>query len=86
MARLVMGQPTARSQQEGIKEPERDAQQEDQPDATGDEDIEDYNSDVDYEGSEPGVKQSVQEHKGRLILMQNMWKWKFPKVGPSTRG
>ena len=63
MARLVRGRPTARSQQEGIEEPERDPQQEDQPDATGGKDIADYNPDIDYEGSEPKVKQSAQEQR-----------------------
>ena len=63
MARPVRGCPTARSQQEGIEEPERDPQQEDQPDATGGEDIADYDLDVDYEGSEPEVKQSAQEQR-----------------------
>ena len=63
MARLLRGCPTARLQQEGIEEPERDPQQEDQPDAIGGEDIVDYNPDVDYEGSEPKVKQSAQEQR-----------------------
>ena len=63
MARLVRGCPTARSQQEGIEEPERDPQQEDQPDATGGKDIADYNPDIDYEGSEPEVEQSAQEQR-----------------------
>ena len=55
----MRGCPTARSQQEGIEEPERDPQQEDQPDATEGKDIADYNPDVGYEGSEPKVKQSA---------------------------
>ena len=55
MARLVRGCPTARSQQVGIEEPERDSQQEDQPDATGGKDIADYDLDINYEGSEPKV-------------------------------
>ena len=63
MARPVRGHPTARSQQEGIEEPERDPQQEDQPDATGGKDIADYDLDVDYEGSEPKAKQSAQEQR-----------------------
>ena len=63
MARLVRGHPTARSQQEGIEEPERDPQQEDQPDATGGKDIEDYNPDLNYEWSEPEVKQSAHEQR-----------------------
>ena len=52
MARPVRGRPTARSKQEGIGEPERDPQQEDQPDATEGKDIAHYDLDVDYEGSE----------------------------------
>ena len=63
MARLVRGCPTDRSQQEGIEEPERDPQQEDQQDATGGEDIADYDPDVDYEGSEPEVEQSAEEQR-----------------------
>ena len=81
MARLVRGRPTARSQQEGIEEPERDPQQEDQPDATGGKDIADCNPDVGYEGSEPKLSR-VLKNKGRLILMQNLWKWNFPKSDP----
>ena len=42
MARRVRGCTTARLQQEGIEEPERDLQQENQPDATEDKDIADY--------------------------------------------
>ena len=63
MARSVKGCPTARPQQDCIEEPERDPQQEDQPDAIGDKDIADYNLDVDYEGSEPEVEQSAQEER-----------------------
>ena len=63
MARLLRGCPTARSQEEGIEEPERDSQQEDQPDATAGEDIVDYNPDLDYDGSEPEVEQSAQEQR-----------------------
>ena len=62
-ARLVRGAPIARSQQEGIEESERDPEQEDQTNATGGKDIEDYNLDVDYEGSEPKVKQSALEQR-----------------------
>ena len=51
MARPVRGCPTARSQQEGTEEPERDTQQEDQSDATEVEDIADYDPDIDYVGS-----------------------------------
>ena len=85
MARPVRGCPTARSQQEGIEEPERDPQLEDQPDATEGEDIADCNPDVGYEGSNPKSSR-VLKNKGRLILMQNTWKWKFPKMEPSARG
>ena len=63
MARLVRGCPTARSKQEGAEEPQRDPQQENQQDATGDKDIEDYNSYVDYEGSEPKVEMSAPEQR-----------------------
>ena len=63
MARPVRGCLTARSQQEGTEEPERDSQQEDQPDATKGKDIADYNLDVDYEGSEPKFDQSAQEKR-----------------------
>ena len=52
-----------RSQQEGIEEPERDHQQEDQTDAIGGEDIADYDPEVDYGGSEPVVEQSAQEQR-----------------------
>ena len=63
MARLARGHPTARSQQEGIEESERDPQQEDQPDVTEGEYIADYDPYIDYEGSEPKGKQSAQEHR-----------------------
>ena len=53
MARSLMGYPTARSQQECTEEPERDSQQEDQPDTTVSKDIENYDLDVDFEGSGP---------------------------------
>ena len=61
MARPVRECPTARSQQDGIEELERDPLQEDQQDATGGKDIAEYNLDIDYEGSEPEVKQSAKE-------------------------
>ena len=61
MARSLRGCPTARSQQEGAEEPQRDPEQEDQSDASGGKDIGDYDPDVDYERSEPEVKQSAQE-------------------------
>ena len=61
MARLVRGCPIARSQQEGAEEPERDPQQEGQPDATHGKDITDYDPDVDYEGSEPKVEPVAQD-------------------------
>ena len=44
---------TARLQQEGVEESERDPWQGEQPDATEGEDIAAYDLDVDYEGSEP---------------------------------
>ena len=48
MARPLSGCPTAKSQQEGTVEPQRDPQKEDQPDTKDGEDIVD--PDVDYEG------------------------------------
>ena len=63
MARLVRGCSSARLQQERTEEPERDPQQEDQPDTIGGEDIEDYDPDVDFEGSEPEVEQSAPEQR-----------------------
>ena len=59
----MRGCPLARSQQEGIEEPGRDPLQEDQPDATEGNDIADYEPGIDYEGSEPKVKQCAQEQK-----------------------
>ena len=50
-------------QQEGIEEPERDPQQEDQPDTTGGKDIADYDQDIDNEGSEHEREQSAQEQR-----------------------
>ena len=63
MARPVRRCPTARSQQEGVEEPGRDPQQEDQPGNTGGKAILGYNLDVDFEGSEPKVDQSAQEQR-----------------------
>ena len=82
---MLRGCLTARLQQKDEEEPERDPQQEDQPDATGGKDIEDYDQDVDYEGSEPKVEQSAQEqrevdHDAEYANME------IPKMGPSTRG
>ena len=59
----LTGQGMPNSQVRAIRheEPERDPQQEDQPDATIDEDIEDYNLDIDYKGSELEAEQSAQE-------------------------
>ena len=76
-----MGCPTARSQQE----PEGDPQQEDQPDVTEGKDIADYDPDVDYEGSEPKVKQSAQEQREddpdtEYVGME------IPQDGPFIRG
>ena len=63
MARLVRGCPTARSQQEGTEEPERDPQQGEQPDVTEGKDIADYDLDADYEGTEPNVEPDAQEQR-----------------------
>ena len=63
MARPLSGRPTARSQQEGVEEHERDPQQGEQPDATGGKDIADYDPDIDCEGPEPEVEQSAQEQR-----------------------
>ena len=56
MARFLKEHLIARSQQDGAEEHKRDPQQEDQPDTTVGEDIEDYNLDVDYDRSEPKVE------------------------------
>ena len=61
MARLVMGCPTARPQQEGIEDPDRDPQQEDQLDAAEGKDIADYDPDVDNVGSKPQVEPVAQD-------------------------
>ena len=63
MARLVRGYPTPRLQQEGVTEPERDPQQEEQLDAT--------EGKVIAEGQSPKLSQTLKS-KGMLILMQNM--------------
>ena len=63
MARSLREHPTARSQEEGTEEPEKNSQQEDQPDVIVGKDIEDYDSNVDYDWSEPKVKQSAQEQR-----------------------
>ena len=60
MAKQVRGWPTARPQQEGAEEPERDHQQEEQSDATGREDIANYDVDIGYVGSEPKVEPDAQ--------------------------
>ena len=52
MARPMRGCLTARSQQEGAEEPEKDPQKEEQPDAIEGKDIVYYHPDADYEGSE----------------------------------
>ena len=62
MARLVRGCPTARLQQ-CAEEHERDPQQVEQPEAAEDDDIADYDMDIDYEGSESEVEQDT--HKQR---------------------
>ena len=63
MTKLVRRCPTASSLQKGAEGSKRYPQQEDQPDATEGEDITEYNPEVDYEGSEPKVKQSAQEQR-----------------------
>ena len=63
MARPVRGRPTARSQQEGIEEPDRDPQQEDQLDAAEGKGIADYDPDVDNVGSEPKVEPVAQDER-----------------------
>ena len=60
MARQLRGCPTARLQQEGAEEPERDPYHGEQPDATEGKEIADYDLDVDYEGSEPKVEPDAQ--------------------------
>ena len=61
--RPVRGHPTPRPQLEGMTEPERDPEQEEQPDATEGKVIADYDPGVDYEGSEPKVEPDAQEQK-----------------------
>ena len=56
MVRLVRGRPTPRLQLEGMTQPERDSQQEEQPDATEGKVIADYDPDVDYVGLEPKIE------------------------------
>ena len=63
MAMPVMGCPTARLQQEGAEEPERDPQQEEQPDTTEGKDIVDYNLDIYCDGSEPKKEPVTQEQR-----------------------
>ena len=63
MAKLVRGCLTARPQQAGAKEPERDPQQEDQPDAAEGKDIADYNLDIDCVGSVPEVEPVMQDER-----------------------
>ena len=50
-------------QEKGAEEPERDPQQEEQPDATGGKNIADYDPDVDYEWSEPEVEPVTQDQR-----------------------
>ena len=68
-----------------MKEPERDPQEGEQPDAKEGKDIADYDPDVDYEGSEPKVEPEL-KNKERMILMQQMQKWKCPEMEPAVRG
>ena len=63
MARPVRGHLTPRPQQEGMEEPVRDPQQEEQSDATEGEVIADYGPDVDYEGSVPKVEPDAQDQR-----------------------
>ena len=63
MAMPVRECQTARSQQEGTDESERDPQQEDQLDTAEGKDTADYDQDVDYEGSEPKVKTVAQDER-----------------------
>ena len=63
MARLVRGCPTPRLQLEGMIEPEKDPQQEEQPDAAEGKVKADYNPDIGYEESEPIVEPDAQEQK-----------------------
>ena len=66
MARPVRGCPTPWSQQKGTETESNPSvpQQKEQPDAAEDEDIVDYDLDIDYEGSEPENEQAAQEEKG----------------------
>ena len=48
-------------------------------------DIADYDPDVDYEGSEPEVE-PVTEVEREVDPDAENQKWRFPMVGPSTRG
>ena len=66
MARLVKGHRTAWLQPEGKEEPETNptvSQHEVQSDTTEGKVIADYNSDVNYEGSEPEDEPVAQEEK-----------------------
>ena len=60
---MVRGCLTVRSQQIGAQEPEKDPQEEDQPDATESKNIAEYNLDVDYVGSEPKVEKVAQDKR-----------------------
>ena len=51
MVRLARGCLTLRPQQEGMTEPERDPQQEEQPDIAEGKVIADYNPNIDHERS-----------------------------------
>ena len=63
MARPVRGHLIPRLQLEGVTEPKRDPQQEEQPDTAEGEVIADYNLDADYERSEPKVEPDAPEQK-----------------------
>ena len=63
MARPIRGCLTARSEQGGTEEPDRDPQQGEQPDAAEGKEITDYDLDIDCEGSEPEVESDAQEQR-----------------------
>ena len=63
MARPVRGHLSARSQQEGSEKPERDSQQEGQPDTAEHKVIADYDQDADYEGEESNNEPVAQDQR-----------------------
>ena len=86
MASPMRGYPTARLQEEGAEEPERDPQQEDQPDPTEGKDIVNYDPDIDYEWSETKNEPVAQDQKGIDPDPEYAKEWKFPMMEPSARG